>query len=243
MRSQSASATPGPSSTTVNAAVRPSRPTSMVTRLRACRRALSTSGASMRSTTSASAPTRSGSRGAITSTGTSFGPPAASAARRAARAPSLVPRASPVSARAAAIRVSRIPLICSALRCTAASASRYSGPERSRRSASSVSASRLASGVRSSCESSPEKRCSRRRLAARRSRSRSKVAARRVSSSRGSPAAKRWSRSCSLQSASVMRATGRSAPPIAQRAPSAIATSSTAANTSEASRAVCREFS
>ena len=53
----------------------------------------------------------------------------------------------------------------------------------SRRSASSVSATTRASGVRSSCESSAEKRCSWRRLAASRSSSPSSVAASSVSSS------------------------------------------------------------
>ena len=66
---------------------------------------------------------------------------------------------------------------------------RYSSGVRSRRRASSASARTRASGVRSSCESSAEKRRSWRKLAAIRSSSPSSVAASSVSSSCGSPTA------------------------------------------------------
>ena len=84
---------------------------------------------------------------------------------------------------------------------------------RSRRSASSTSAWIRASGVRSSCDISDEKRCSLRRLLPRRVSSVSSVAARLESSSYGSPRAKRRSGLCSLQSAAarVISETGSSA--------------------------------
>lgn len=212
--------TPGPSSTTSTRTPPGREPARIPTWARACRRALSSRGPTMRSSRASGTPATGPVSGPVTVIRTSGRVVAARAAsRRSTDTTSLVPGAAHALPRASSSSVSQMVRMDLAASDRASCVARVSSADRGRDRHQSSSAMIRARGLRSSCDSSRVSCRSWRSRARMRSRSASSDPPSRASSSGRSMPPNRSSEATALHCVawSVMARTGRRARPTARR--------------------------